>query len=77
MFITTKLWVSDSSYEGAKRAFETSLKKLGLEYLDLYLLHQPMGDYYGAWRALEELYKEGRIRAIGVCNLPSCAGGFL
>ena len=68
LFITTKLWVSDSSYEGAKKAFENSLKKLGLEYLDLYLLHQPMGDYYGAWKALEELYKEGRIRAIGVCN---------
>ena len=68
LFITTKLWVSDSSYEGAKKAFESSLRKLGLEYLDLYLLHQPMGDYYGAWRALEELYKEGRIRAIGVCN---------
>ncbi len=68
LFITTKLWVSDSSYEGAKKAFETSLQKLGLEYLDLYLLHQPMGDYYGAWRAMEELYKEGRIRAIGVCN---------
>ena len=60
--------MSDSSYEGAKKAFENSLQKLGLEYLDLYLLHQPMGDYYGAWRALEELYKEGRIRAIGVCN---------
>lgn len=68
LFITTKLWVSDSSYEGAKKAYETSMKKLGLEYLDLYLLHQPMGDYYGAWRALEELYKDGRIRAIGVCN---------
>ena len=68
LFITTKLWVSDSSYEGAKKAFESSLQKLGLEYLDLYLLHQPMGDYYGAWKALEELYKEGRIRAIGVCN---------
>ena len=68
LFIATKLWVSDSSYEGAKKAFEDSLKKLGLEYLDLYLLHQPMGDYYGAWRALEELYKEGCIRAIGVCN---------
>ncbi len=68
LFIATKLWVSDSSYEGAKKAFEASLKKLGLEYLDLYLLHQPMGDYYGAWRALEELYKEGCIRAIGVCN---------
>ena len=68
LFITTKLWVSDSSYEGAKQAFESSLQKLGLEHLDLYLLHQPMGDYYGAWQALEELYKEGRIRAIGVCN---------
>ena len=68
LFITTKLWVTDSSYDGAKRAFEDSCRKLGLEYLDLYLLHQPMGDYYGAWRALEELYKEGRIRAIGVCN---------
>ena len=68
LFITTKLWVSDSSYEGAKQAFESSLQKLGLKYLDLYLLHQPMGDYYGAWRALEELYKEGRIRAIGVCS---------
>ncbi len=68
LFITTKLWVSDSSYDGAKRAFETSLKKLGLEYLDLYLIHQPMGDYIGAYRAMEELYKEGLIRAIGVCN---------
>ena len=68
LFITTKLWVADSSYDGAKRAFEDSCRKLGLEYLDLYLLHQPMGDYYGAWKALEELYKEGRIRAIGVCN---------
>ena len=68
LFITTKLWVSDASYDKAKQAFETSMKKLGLEYLDLYLIHQPMGDYYGAWRAMEELYKEGRIRAIGVCN---------
>lgn len=68
LFITTKLWVQDESYEGAKKAFETSLKKLGLEYLDLYLIHQPMGDYMGAWRAMEELYKEGVIRAIGVCN---------
>lgn len=68
LFITTKLWVQDASYEGAKKAFETSLKKLGLEYLDLYLIHQPMGDYMGAWRAMEELYKEGVIRAIGVCN---------
>ncbi|MBD5104209.1 MAG: aldo/keto reductase [Ruminococcaceae bacterium] len=68
LFITTKLWVSDASYDKAKKAFENSLKKLGLEYLDLYLLHQPMGDYYGAYRAMEELYKEGLIRAIGVCN---------
>ena len=68
LFITTKLWVSDASYDKAKQAFETSMKKLGLEYLDLYLIHQPMGDYYCAWRAMEELYKEGRIRAIGVCN---------
>lgn len=65
LFITTKLWVQDASYEGAKKAFEASLKKLGLEYLDLYLIHQPMGDYQGAYRAMEELYKEGRIRAIG------------
>lgn len=68
LFITTKLWVQDASYEGAKKAFDTSMKKLGLEYLDLYLIHQPMGDYIGAWRAMEELYKEGVIRAIGVCN---------
>lgn len=68
LFITTKLWVQDMSYEGAKAGFETSMKKLGLDYLDLYLLHQPMGDYYGAYRALEELYKDGKIRAIGVCN---------
>ena len=68
LFITTKLWVQDASYEAAKKAFETSMKKLGLEYLDLYLIHQPMGDYIGAWHAMEELYKEGVIRAIGVCN---------
>lgn len=68
LFITTKLWVQDASYEGAKKAFETSMKKLELEYLDLYLIHQPMGDYVGAYRAMEELYKEGVIRAIGVCN---------
>ena len=68
LFITSKLWVSDASYDGAKRAFETSLSKLGLEYLDLYLLHQPMGDYYGAYRAMEELYEQGLVRAIGVCN---------
>lgn len=68
LFITTKLWVQDTDYESAKKAFETSLNKLGLEYLDLYLIHQPFRDYYGAWRAMEELYKEGRIRAIGVSN---------
>lgn len=68
LFITTKLWVQDAGYEAAKKAVETSLKKLGLEYLDLYLIHQPMGDYIGAYRAMEELYKNGEIRAIGVCN---------
>lgn len=68
LFITTKLWVQDASYEGAKKAVEASLKKMGLDYLDLYLLHQPMGDYYGAYRAMEELHKEGVLRAIGVCN---------
>lgn len=68
LFITTKLWVQDASYEGAKKAFDRSLENLGLDYLDLYLIHQPMGDYYGAYRAMEELYKQGRVRAIGVCN---------
>ena len=68
LFVTTKLWVQDASYDGAMRAFEASLEKLGLEYLDLYLIHQPMGDYYGAWRAMQELYKQGAVRAIGVCN---------
>ncbi len=68
LFITTKLWVQDAGYEKAKKAFQTSLDKLGLDYLDLYLIHQPLSDYYGAWRAMEELYQEGKIRAIGVCN---------
>lgn len=68
LFITTKLWVQDADYEAAKKAVETSMHKLGVEYLDLYLIHQPMGDYYGAYRALEELYKEGVLRAIGICN---------
>lgn len=68
LFITTKLWIQDASYEGAKAAFQTSLDKLGLDYIDLYLIHQPMSDYYGAWRAMEELYEAGKIRAIGVCN---------
>ena len=68
LFITTKLWVQDASYEGAKKAIETSMKKLGLDYIDLYLLHQPMGDYVGAYRAMEEAYKDGKLKAIGVCN---------
>ena len=68
LFITTKLWVQDASYEGAKKAIETSLQKLGLDYIDLYLLHQPMGDYIGAYRAMEEAYKDGKLKAIGVCN---------
>ena len=68
LFITTKLWVQDADYESAKKAIETSLEKLGLDYLDLYLIHQPMGDYAGAYRAMEEAYKEGKLRAIGVCN---------
>lgn len=68
LFITTKLWVQDASYQGAKAAIETSLQKLGLSYIDLYLIHQPMGDYIGAWHAMEEAYKAGKLRAIGVCN---------
>jgi len=68
LFITTKLWIQSSGYEGAKKAFETSLKKLQLDYLDLYLIHQPFGDVYGEWRAMEEFYKDGRVRAIGVSN---------
>lgn len=68
LFITTKLWISDFSYEAAKDAFNESLRKLDLDYVDLYLLHQPFGDIFGAWRALEELYKEGKIKAIGVSN---------
>ena len=68
LFITTKLWISDAGYDKAKKAFEASMKRLQLDYLDLYLIHQPFNDYYGAWRAMEELYKEGRIRSIGVSN---------
>ena len=68
LFITTKLWVSDGGYENAKKAFERSLNKLQTNYLDLYLIHQPYGDVHGSWRAMEELYEEGRIRAIGVSN---------
>ncbi len=68
LFVTTKLWIQDAGYESAKRAFHRSLVRLGLDYLDLYLIHQPFGDVYGAWRAMEELYREGRIKAIGISN---------
>ncbi len=68
LFITTKLWIQSYGYAETKRAFENSLKKLQLDYLDLYLIHQPLGDVYGEWRAMEELYREGKIRAIGVSN---------
>ncbi|KAB7665888.1 aldo/keto reductase [Bacillus sp. B1-b2] len=71
LFITTKLWVQDTGYERTKQAFEKSLERLQLDYLDLYLIHQPYGDIYGSWRAMEELYKEGRIKAIGVSNFHS------
>ena len=68
IFVTTKLWVQDYEYDDALRAFDKSLKLLGLDYVDLYLLHKPYGNYYAAWRACERLYKEGRIRAIGVTS---------
>lgn len=68
IFITTKLWIQDAGYESTKQAFQRSLDKLKLDYLDLYLIHQPYGDVYGAWRAMQELYREGRIKAIGVSN---------
>ncbi|MGA3052121.1 MAG: aldo/keto reductase [Chitinispirillaceae bacterium] len=68
LFITTKLWIQDTGYERTKTAFEKALMRLQLDYLDLYLIHQPYGDIYGSWRAMEELYREGRIRAIGVSN---------
>jgi|SRR5690625_74465 len=68
LFITTKLWVQDTGYEATKRAFENSLKRLQLDYLDLYLIHQPFGDVHGSWRAMEELYRDGKVRAIGVSN---------
>lgn len=70
-FITTKLWVQDYEYDNALRAFDLSMKKLGLDYLDLYLMHKPYGNYYAAWRAMERLYKEGRVRAIGVTSFSS------
>lgn len=68
LFITTKVWIQDAGYENTKKAFDRSLNKLGLDYLDLYLIHQPYGDVHGSWRAMEELYKEDKIRAIGVSN---------
>lgn len=68
LFITTKAYIQEMGYENLKEAFWRSLDRLGLDYLDLYLIHMPLGDYYGAWRAMEELYREGRIKAVGVCN---------
>jgi diketogulonate reductase-like aldo/keto reductase len=68
LFITTKLWLEDAGYERTKKAFAKSLERLQLDYLDLYLIHQPFGDVYGSWRAMEELYREGKIKAIGVSN---------
>lgn len=68
LFITTKVWIQSDGYDGTKKAFENSLKRLQLDYIDLYLMHQPFGDVYGEWRAMQELYKEGKARAIGVCN---------
>jgi diketogulonate reductase-like aldo/keto reductase len=68
LFITTKLWIQSNGYEGTKKAFENSLKRLQSDYLDLYLIHQPFGDVYGEWRAMQDLYEEGKVRAIGVSN---------
>lgn len=68
IFITTKLWVGDASYDKAKKAYQASLEKLGLEYVDLYIIHQPYGDIFGAWKALVELYEAGKVKAIGVSN---------
>lgn len=68
LFITTKLWISDAGYDKARLAFERSMKRLQLKYLDLYLIHQPYGDVHGAWRAMEELYRAGQVRAIGISN---------
>ena len=68
LFITTKLWIQSQGYEGTLKAFDNSLNRLQLDYIDLYLIHQPYGDVYGEWRAMEELYKQGKIRAIGVSN---------
>ena len=68
IFVTTKAWVLEMGYEKTMQAFEDSLRRLGLDYIDLYLIHMPLGDYYGAWRAMEQLYDVGKVRAIGVCN---------
>ena len=68
LFVTTKLWIADTGFENTKRAFDRSMKRLQLDYLDLYLIHQPYGDVFGSWRAMEELYREGRIKAIGLSN---------
>ena len=70
LFITTKLWIQRNGYEGTLKAFENSLKRLQVDYIDLYLIHQPFGDVYGEWRAMEELYQQGKVRAIGVSNFP-------
>lgn len=71
IFVTTKLWIADATYEGAKKAYQHSLDKLGLDYADLYLIHQPYNDVFGAWRAMEELYEAGKVKAIGVSNFTS------
>ncbi|RZK44547.1 MAG: aldo/keto reductase, partial [Pedobacter sp.] len=68
LFITTKVWIQSDGYEGTMKSFENSLKRLQLEYLDLYLMHQPLGDVYGTWRAMQDLYKVGKVRTIGVSN---------
>src|SRR6187549_3796956 len=68
LFVTTKLWIADTGYEKTRTAFERSMKRLQLDYLDLYLIHQPYGDVYGEWRAMQDIYKEGRVKAIGVSN---------
>jgi 2,5-diketo-D-gluconate reductase A len=71
LFVTTKLWIHDGGEDGTKRAFDASVQRLGLDVLDLYLIHQPYGDYYSSWRAMQDLHREGRARAIGVCNFHS------
>lgn len=68
LFITTKVWVQDAGYENTLKAFDISLKNLGLDYIDLYLIHHPFGDYYGSYKGMEELYEKGKVRAIGICN---------